>query len=320
MSDGITLVLDRRNVHVRVEHRALRIEYADGSFRRYPPALLAQVMVHGNPAVCCDAWRLLAEHGVPVALFPGRGRSGAAWMGAGLATTVHHRQAQHRLVADPEQRLSVARKLVAAKISSCNQAAAALGAEPPSSLQDTLADCRTAATRSRLFGIEGIAARRWFEWLGERIAPHWQFTGRNRRPPRDPVNALLSLSYTLLTGLGVQQVEGAGLDPWLGFLHETAPARPALALDVVERFRPAVDGFVVSTLDRVLGPADFSDSERDGCRLRKEARARFYAAWAEWSYGWSPPGQGEDEHDVHGLRRALRREAEALRDGLVAAT
>ena len=223
MSDGLLLVLDRRELRISVENRTVRVDEPDGHFRRFPPALLQAVVIQGAPEVRCDVWRLLAEHNVPATLLPSRGRGEPAWMGAGLSASVAPRQAQYAAATRPEQRLALARELVLAKLSACRDVLA-WREERDEVLLEQLQQQEAAVEHSHdlaaLLGVEGTAARHWFAGLQARIPEHWGFQGRNRRPPRDPVNALLSLGYTLLATLAQARVEATGLDPWRGFLHE----------------------------------------------------------------------------------------------------
>lgn len=323
MSDRQWLFLDRRGLHVSVEYQTLRVDEGEGRFRRFPPFHLEAVVVHGRIAVTSDVWRLLAAHQVPAVLLPGRGQGPVAWMGAGLGGSLWLRRAQFAAAGDAAARVELARWMVHRKFAGYREALAWAG-HPESvfghrldGLEEDLASSTDANT---VRGVEGVAARLWYEWLAQRIPAEWGFGGRNRRPPRDPVNALLSLGYTLLATQAQGRAEASGLDVSLGFLHEPVPGRPALALDLMEALRPWVDVFVLGLLDRVLGPDDFHSSAADGCRLFKEARGRFYAAWAGWSREVPPamPGADGQSGRSSGTGPALQREARLLRAWLEA--
>ena len=322
MEGGLILVVDRRAVRVRLEHRCVRVDLPDGRFERVPLAQLAAVVVHGSPEVRCDVWRALAEAGVAAALVPGRGDGATAWLGAGLAPYAHRRVAQHRVHADAAARLAVARRVVALKLEAMARAAPLLGVEVSEALDEARARLARADSVAALMGVEGHAAAVWYAALARRLDPRWGFSGRNRRPPRDPVNALLSLGYTLAGAAARRQVAAAGLDPALGMLHETAPAREALALDALEPLRPGVDVVAVRLLAR-LAPEGFAVSPGEGCRLRKPARAVFYAAWAEaagrWPVAAAPPEAGGAVSLEVEAARAVRAIWEGIRDAAAAA-
>jgi CRISPR-associated protein Cas1 len=116
--------------------------------------------------------------------------------------------------------------------------------------------------RDQLMGIEGICARHYFQVLQHCLPTDWAFTGRSRRPPKDPVNALLSWGYGVLLARVFSATVQAGLDPYLGFFHAIQPYRPNLALDLMEEFRPIVVDRAVIRLVRsgALDPLDFEPS------------------------------------------------------------
>lgn len=120
----------------------------------------------------------------------------------------------------------------------------------------------TPLTRDELMGIEGICARTYYQALRYWFPAQWNFTGRNRRPPLDPINALLSWGYGVLLARVFAACVQAGLDPYLGFFHAIEPYRPNMVLDLMEEFRPAiVDQAVISIIQSdLLKPEDFQPS------------------------------------------------------------
>lgn len=117
-------------------------------------------------------------------------------------------------------------------------------------------------TRDELMGKEGICARCYYQALQHVFPSHWQFTGRNRRPPKDPINALLSWGYGVLLARIFAVCVKAGLDPYLGFFHSIQPYRPNLVLDLMEEFRPVLVDYAVISLiqSQTLDLADFQPS------------------------------------------------------------
>jgi CRISPR-associated protein Cas1 len=111
-------------------------------------------------------------------------------------------------------------------------------------------------------GLEGICARTYYQSLQHCFPPEWNFTGRNRQPPLDPINALLSWGYGVLLARVFSAVVMAGLDPYLGFFHANLPYRPNLVLDMMEEFRPLVVDWAVLQLVKagLLTPEDFEPS------------------------------------------------------------
>jgi len=144
-----------------------------------------------------------------------------------------------------------------------------------------------AASLDELLGIEGNAARRYFSVFGHLISAQSDLpplTARTRRPPTDPLNALLSFAYGLLRGLVHGAAETTGLDPHLGFLHGIRPAKPALVLDLMEEFRaPLADRFVLSLVNRrQITSKDFDALPGGAIHLSEDGRKTVLTAWQEW--------------------------------------
>ena len=134
-----------------------------------------------------------------------------------------------------------------------------------------------------LRGYEGSASSAYFAAFTSLFPESLQFRGRNRRPPRDPVNAMLSLCYTLFYGDITTEIYLVGLDPTIGFYHTFEYGRDSLSCDIEEPFRPSVDRFVRDLFrKRTITGRDFY-SEKGGVYLRKKARGRFYPLYETWS-------------------------------------
>ncbi len=141
-----------------------------------------------------------------------------------------------------------------------------------------------AVDRQSLMGIEGMAANKYFEvfhCLMTQQRKDFPFNGRNRRPPKDAVNAMLSMAYTLLTNDVAAALETVGLDPYVGFLHTLRPGRTSLALDIVEELRAYLgDRFVLSLINRrQIKPDDFIYQGEQGVTMTDNGRRTFLTAW-----------------------------------------
>jgi CRISPR-associated protein Cas1 len=132
-----------------------------------------------------------------------------------------------------------------------------------------------------LLGREGEMASVYFSVFPQFIRnPDFSFAKRTRNPPTDAVNALLSFTYTLMTHDCRSALETVGLDPSCGVFHQLRPGRPSLALDLVEEFRPIVDRFVLSLINKKqLGKSDFKTEANGAVWLKDEARQTFFKAW-----------------------------------------
>ncbi len=210
----------------------------------------AQLNLFGNVQVSAQAIRELAARDIIVTHL-----SYGGWLTAVTTPPPHKniglRRRQFQIADDPASCLLLARAFVAGKIRNCRTLLRRNARELPDGVLHCLAESRRRAERAvmieRLLGIEGTAAREYFGNFARMFkpgedadAPAFEFTERNRRPPRDPVNALLSFLYTMLVKDMVATLVGVGFDPYLGFYHQPKYGRPALALDLMEEFRPLV--------------------------------------------------------------------------------
>ena len=303
------LIVDRQETTLRYQNQTIRMEREGKEPRSIPIQQLEQVVVYGNPLVESNVWRALAEAGVPATLLAGRGQAGHAVLASGLAKRLPFRRMQHRFASDPEYRVQLARYFVQQKLISYLLPLRTLNAlypvdtEASSAFSLVLVDVSNklaAATEiSSLMGLEGQVAQAWFVLLAKSLPFKWKFAGRNRRPPRDPVNAILSLGYTLMMAEVRQAVISQGFDPALGFLHQDYPGRESLVLDVTEIFRAGVDDFVLRWFaDTELDEGSFYYRDDTGCRLSKSARPWFYQAWGARRYHWPRPFEKGSEYDV----------------------
>jgi CRISPR-associated protein Cas1 len=289
------------------------------------PALIVRELVIG-PGVELHprAAGYLLGADIPVSFLNGKGQLLGQLRGA-IRHDVTARLAQYRLYDDPVRRLAFTRKLVLTKVgNACAVLQRYRKNHPEFDCRDAvkgmrrlMAQATGANTLESLRGFEGAAARLYFGVFGGMIHPDFPFSGRNRRPPTDPVNALLSYAYTYLCRELSSMAEALSLDPYLGYLHEPSLGRPALALDLVEALRPAVaDRFVVAALNRrQFQPGDFSSPQPGDCAvyLNAEGRRKFFPAFETWLCACqsdldeavlsSPRGLAERE--IEGFRKAL---------------
>ncbi len=161
-----------------------------------------------------------------------------------------------------------------------------------------------------LRGLEGAAGASYFAAYTAMFAPSLEFNRRTRRPPQDPVNAMLSLCYTLLHFEMLREIEIIGLDPTIGFYHQFEYGRESLACDLVEPYRPNVDSFVYEIFrTRQFTQRDFSeDDEKPGCYLKKAARQRFYPSYEEWAKALRPLWREE----TRGIARRIMNGADVI--------
>ena len=245
---------------------------------------VTHVVVFGNATITSAAIRTLTEAGGTVAWC-----SYSGWPRA-FATPVRKADARRRIAQHRAHligNIDIARSFVVGKIRNQRTLLRRLGKPDIASagrlLQSTIASARTAPDIPSLLGVEGAAARAYFAAFSSMLRRDlgcFDVNGRNRRPPRDPVNALLSFGYALLARDATVAVIAAGLDPYVGLYHRPGFARPALALDLMEEFRPIVaDSVVVRAINNgEIRPGDFVTSAV-ATALTTTGRKRFVASY-----------------------------------------
>jgi CRISPR-associated protein Cas1 len=297
------LYLNTHGLRVGISGGVLQIKERDKLLQEVRLGEICQVNLHGNIQLTTQAIQALCAEEIPVAYFSGGGWFYGITRGMGLKN-IFLRREQFRHADLTPFCLTLARSLVAGKIQNQRTMLQRNHIEPPASallaLKRFIDDARTAASIEELLGIEGNAARVYFEHFAGMIklnefpnedantSPSAQqqfkfdFVNRNRRPPRDAVNALLSLAYSVLAKDLAIACLGVGFDPYLGFYHQPRFGRPALALDLMEPFRPLIaDSAVLSAINnRMITPKDFVQAG-PAVSLKPDGRKAFFRAYEQ---------------------------------------
>jgi CRISPR-associated protein Cas1 len=288
LSQGAMLHLDHATVRVEIE-RETRL--------RVPLSRLSAIVVFGQVTLSPFLIERCAEDGRSLVWLDRNGRFKARVEGP-VQGNVLLRRAQHLALSDPDRPCLIARQIVAAKIQNSRQVLLRAAREVDSDMARTVlsqAGRRLGAILERLRelkdldqlrGAEGEAARTYFGafgWMVRADAEKFSFDGRTRRPPRDRVNAVLSFLYALVRTECTAAVEGVGLDPQIGYLHTLRPGRPALALDLMEEFRPVLADRLAITLinRRQLAAEDFELLPGGAVRLNDNGRRAVLKAFQE---------------------------------------
>jgi CRISPR-associated protein Cas1 len=277
---GARIGLDGERLNVRGRTNA-------GMEARLPNT--SQLSIFGNVQISTQALKEVVTRGIPVALFT----SGGYFLGRVVgheSKNVDLRVAQVRLADDPQRSLEVARGLVAAKIRNARTFLRRNAAELPDEVLADMERCARSAERTAgadsLLGFEGTAARHYFanframlKGSDERLAS-FDFERRNRRPPRDPVNAMLSFVYAILAKDFALALANVGLDPMLGVFHRPRFGRPSLALDLMEEFRPILaDSTVIGAINTGVLDADDFVALEGSCAMTPNGRKKLLQAY-----------------------------------------
>ena len=259
---------------------------------RIPAINIEGIVTFGYMGASPGLMKLCSDSGISLTFLSPNGRFVSRVQGA-THGNVLLRKAQYALSDDEEWSLHVAQLMIAAKIQNyrnilrryirdygdCQKVDAAVRV-----LDANKRYALHAEDKTKLMGFEGIASNAYFEVLPKLILNQkeaFPFNGRNRRPPKDAVNAMLSLAYTLIANDCAAALETVGLDPYVGFLHALRPGRTSLALDMMEEFRAYLgDRFVLSLINkRQITPQDFLYQGDNGVVMTDKGRKIFIAAW-----------------------------------------
>lgn len=279
------LYLDQANSRLSLDGRSLKISVPERPVTHVPLHMLQAITLIADIELSSHLLHRLASQGVAVTILAPRSK-GMATECINLSHGNHQRRlAQYAIALDDTRRLEWSRLLVCWKLHTQRHQLARF-AKRRSALAGR---CRNAGSQLRLqqrqtmqaqadalLGIEGSASRLYFQLFRQVLPKSLGFEARNKRPPKDPVNALLSLSYSLLTSECSRALQIAGLDPAFGVYHQVSYGRPSLACDLVELVRTQADHFVWRLLARQELREHHFSQQLGACLLKKEGRAIFF--------------------------------------------
>jgi len=286
--DALPLYVQEQGARVGKQSESLIVSRKDEELARAPLKDVSQLVLCGNVSVSAQTIHLLCEAGIPI-VHLSRGN----WF-YGVTHGIHlrngyNRAAQFAAAADPERQLRLAKAIVIGKGANQRTLLRRNTSPRPDRALDEMRRLLTtvpeARDRDNVLGLEGSLAACYFREFssmlgGSDVETQWDFNNRNRRPPLDPINTLLSFGYALLAKECTVALLSEGLDPWWGLFHQPRHGRPALALDLMEEFRPLiVDSAVVTAVNtRMVGGSDFVRSHT-GCMLKPGGRKAFIRAY-----------------------------------------
>ncbi len=300
------LYVTTQETYLSLEGETVVVSLKQEKLAQFPLINLQGIVCLGN--IACSPFLLgaCAENGIAVSFLTKNGRFLARIQG-GMCGNILLRKQQFRLTELPEKRSALATVFLIAKMLNSRSVLqrflrdhGELLDEPSRRNFDDAVAVMKNQTRQHyqllmggktlpceeLLGVEGSAANRYFSCFGSLITAQkndFQFAGRNRRPPLDRVNAMLSFAYTLLAHDCVAALESVGLDPAAGFLHADRPGRPSLALDLMEELRACfADRLVLSLINlRRVAPQDFKFVETGAVRMNEQSRKILIGEWQD---------------------------------------
>jgi len=290
-----TLFITQPDVYLSLDGDNIVVLRDQEKLGRLPLHNLESVISFGYTGASPAFMGYCAEHNISLAFFTTNGRFLARVIGASKGNVVL-RKKQYLASEDEVLSAKIARNFILGKIYNHKWMLERMTRDYPlridvssfkavsQQLSALLLDVRACEDLERLRGLEGQAAVSYNKLFDDMILQQkedFSFRARSRRPPLDPVNAMLSFAYSLLANDVAAALEGVGLDAYVGFLHRDRPGRASLALDVMEELRGVfADKFVLSLINKkMVSNEDFTKKENGAVIMKDEGRKKFLAAW-----------------------------------------
>ena len=292
-----TLFVTSEDIYLSLEGENVLANRDGEVVARYPLHTLQTIVSFSYSGASPALMGACAEKGIGLAFCTPRGRFLARVCGESNGNVLLRRE-QYRIADDPHRSGAVARDMIFGKLSNSGASIQRTlrdhaprvqncGLEDAASqIRQLLPQVLAAADLEALRGLEGVGASAYFGVLDHMLLNRkedFYFRGRNRRPPLDRVNAMLSFAYSLLAHDCASALESVGLDAYVGFLHRDRPGRESLALDLMEELRPCMaDRFVLTLVNnRMIRPEDFQTQDSGAVLLTDDGRKKFLKAWQE---------------------------------------
>lgn len=292
-----TLYIISEDNYLSLDGENVVVQNGDKKLARYPLHTLENIVCFSYKGASPSLMGACCERGVGLCFFSPKGRFLSRVTGKEYGNVLLRKE-QYRISDSEERSCKYARNMILGKVYNSRwslertlrdhrlrvdtEKISGISQE----LQKGLSDIRASENLEHLRGIEGELASRYFSVYDNLIINQKEdfiFQRRNRRPPTDNVNALLSFAYTILTNEVANALYSVGLDPYVGFMHRERPGRMSLALDMVEEFRAILaDRFVLTIINKQIIQSSHFQKQSDGAVLLTEAgRKQFFSAWQQ---------------------------------------
>lgn len=290
-----TLYITSPGKYLSLDGENIVVSEKDEEVTRVPLHNLEAVVTFGYTGASPALMGACAEKNISLSFLTPSGRFLARVTGSQRGNILLRRE-QYRIAGSPEESLKIARNFIVGKLYNSKWVIERVCRDYPmrvdveklrsvsAKLSGAVIEAKGAASADFLRGVEGKAASDYFSVFDDMILQQktdFAFSGRSRRPPLDPINAMLSFAYTLLTGMCSSALETVGLDPYEGFFHTERPGRASLSLDLVEELRSVIaDRFVLTLINkRIADPSCFIKKESGAVIMTDSFRKTFLSQW-----------------------------------------
>lgn len=318
-----TIYLTEQGSKLSKTSKRLVIEKDGQTLLEIPEFKVERVLIFGNVQITTQAMAFLLDNGIEVSFLSLYGKY------RGRLSPVESKNAQLRIRQyqkhlDNEFKVSLAKAIVHAKLHNGRELLMRYARNHPEidfsqdkiQMEACISQIEHKQSVNSVMGVEGAAASVYFEAFGKMLRKELRFEKRQRRPPKDPVNALLSLGYTLIGNEMHSMVCAVGFDPYIGFFHGIDYGRPSLALDLIEPFRHAIiDRFTLYLVNNhILSEKDFEDTGEEGVLLNDNARKRYFAEYEEYM---TKEGESNLSDAKKGFRDLFKIQAHNMHDAII---
>lgn len=318
-----TIYLTEQGSKLSKTSKRLVIEKEGQTLLEIPEFKVERVLIFGNVQITTQAMAFLLDNGIEVSFLSLYGKY------RGRLSPVESKNAQLRIRQyqkhlDNEFKVSLAKAIVHAKLHTGRELLMRYARNHPEidfsqdkiQMEACISQIEHKQSVNSVMGVEGAAASVYFEAFGKMLRKELRFEKRQRRPPKDPVNALLSLGYTLIGNEMHSMVCAVGFDPYIGFFHGIDYGRPSLALDLIEPFRHAIiDRFTLYLVNNhILPEKDFEDTGEEGALLNDDARKRYFAEYEKYM---TKEGESNLTDAKKGFRDLFKIQAHNLHDAIM---
>ena len=278
------LYICEQGTEIAVSENRFKVKYRSGMLRSIPVETLEVIELFGNVQMTPQCISECLRRGIPVIFYSTKG----SYYGRLVSTSHIHTARQRRqddLSRDEVFRIAFAKQIIEAKIKNQTVILRRYARYRKETVDEEIAQMQRMQYKAlqaerveRIMGFEGYAARSYFKALGKLIDPDFTFTGRSRRPPRDPFNSLISLGYSIILNEIYGKLEAKGLNPYFGFIHADREKHPTLASDLMEEWRAVlIDATALSLLNghELTKENFYSDIDQPGVYIEKEGFRTF---------------------------------------------
>lgn len=278
------LYVCEQGASIGIADNHFQVKYRDGMIKSIPAETLEVIEVFGKVQITTQCISECLRRGVNILYYSTNG----AYYGRLISTNhvnVQRQRLQAEITKDPEFRVAFSRKLIDAKIRNQIVVLRRYARHSERNVERSVVEMQnmyqkldTAKSIEQVMGYEGTAAKIYFRELGAIINPEFSFTGRNRRPPRDPFNSLISLGYSIIMNEFYGKIEGKGLNPYFGVMHSDHEKHPTLASDLMEEWRAVlVDSIALSMLNghELLKSDFYTGVDEPGVFLEKDGFKKY---------------------------------------------